>query len=44
MPLKFSVGDTFPPAELSDHTGQPVTLNQVAGESPLILVFYRGPW
>lgn len=44
MPLKFKAGDRFPSVSLSDHTGQQVSIEEVAEGKPLILTFYRGAW
>jgi len=44
MPLKYDVGQKFPAASLVDDRGQEVSMSEVGGGQPLILVFYRGPW
>ena len=44
MPLKLKEGDKFPDARLKDHTGEEVSLLELAGGQPLILTFYRGYW
>lgn len=44
MPLKLKEGDKFPLATLPDHTGEMVSIAQVADGTPLILTFYRGYW
>ncbi len=44
MPLKLKEGERFPDATLPDHTGEPVSISQLAGGAPLILTFYRGYW
>ncbi|HWP60630.1 MAG TPA: hypothetical protein VNL14_22240 [Candidatus Acidoferrales bacterium] len=37
-------GSRFPDLELPDHDGQPVKLSEIAGNFPLIVIFYRGYW
>ncbi len=44
MPLKFTEGDTFPDITLTDHGGAEASISSVAGDRPLLLAFYRGPW
>lgn len=44
MPLKYREGGQFPDITLSDHTGSPVSVNELLTRGPLILAFYRGPW
>ena len=44
MPLNLKVGDRFPSISLPDHTGQHISIEELAGGAPLILTFYRGAW
>ncbi len=44
MPLQFEPGQKFPSVALADERGREVSIEEVADQRPLILVFYRGPW
>jgi peroxiredoxin len=44
MALKLVVGDKFPSITLVDERGAQVSIEEVAGGRPLVLVFYRGHW
>ncbi len=44
MPLQYDVGQKFPDHNLSDHTGNIVSIADLAGRLPLFVAFYRGPW
>ncbi len=44
MPLSLQTGDVFPDMTLPDQGGEEVSIEDLAGRSPLILAFYRGPW
>ena len=44
MPLQYGPGDIFPDAVLADDTGSEISIAGIAGNSPLLLAFYRGPW
>ena len=44
MPLHLKPGDAFPDLTLTDETGAEVSISEVAGQRPLMLAFYRGPW
>lgn len=37
-------GATFPDLELPDHVGNPRALDELVGDDPLVLHFYRGWW
>jgi peroxiredoxin len=37
-------GDVLEPFALDDATGTPVTLDELAGSGPAVIVFYRGGW
>lgn len=39
-----AVGEVAPDFTLEDQSGQKVTLSDVRGKSPVVLVFYRGYW
>lgn len=41
-PIK--AGDTAPDFTLQDQKGSKVTLSAARGQSPVVLVFYRGYW
>jgi peroxiredoxin len=43
-PLKLSVGDTAPLFELPNATGKKVSLKEILGNGPVVLVLYRGTW
>ncbi|GAC1405980.1 MAG: hypothetical protein NVSMB56_20060 [Pyrinomonadaceae bacterium] len=38
------VGDVAPDFTLEDENGKSVTLSSARGQSPVVLVFYRGYW
>ncbi len=38
------VGDVSPDFTLEDQNGQQVKLSEARGETPVVLVFYRGYW
>ncbi len=40
----IAVGDTAPDFTLEDQNKNKVTLSEVRGKSPVVLVFYRGYW
>ena len=40
----ISVGEVAPDFTLEDQDGNRVTLSDVRGKSPVVLVFYRGYW
>jgi cytochrome oxidase Cu insertion factor (SCO1/SenC/PrrC family) len=40
----LGVGEVAPDFTLVDHHGQKTTLSKSRGESPVVLVFYRGYW
>ena len=40
----IEVGDMAPDFTLEDHNGHRVTLFDARGNSPVLLVFYRGYW
>lgn len=40
----ISVGEVAPDFTLEDQDGHRVTLSDVRGKSPVVLVFYRGYW
>jgi len=44
MPLQFKPGDRFPDLTLPDDKGEPQSIAGLAGDRPLILAFFRGPW
>ena len=44
VPLRYAVGQKFPAATLVDDRGAEVSIEEVAGNRPLVLAFYRGPW
>ena len=44
MPLNLNVGDSFPDVELTDHSNRGVSLQEIVGDRPLMLAFYRGHW
>ena len=44
MPLRYKVGQKFPPLSLVDDQERAVSIAELAGGQPLILAFYRGPW
>ena len=44
MPLRYEVGQKFPSVTLIDDGGREVSIEDLRGGMPLILVFYRGPW
>lgn len=39
-----AVGETAPDFKLDDQNGNTVTLSAARGQSPVVLVFYRGYW
>lgn len=39
-----AVGETAPDFTLEDQNGNKVTLSAARGQSPVVLVFYRGYW
>ena len=39
-----AVGEVAPDLTLQDQNGNKVTLSDVRGKSPVVLVFYRGYW
>lgn len=40
----IGIGETAPDFTLVDHHGTKVTLSDSKGQSPVVLVFYRGYW
>ena len=40
----IAVGEVAPDFTLQNQSGQKVTLSDVRGKSPVVLVFYRGYW
>ena len=44
MALEYEVGQKFPDVSLTDDSGNPVSIAEVAERRPLFLAFYRGPW
>lgn len=40
----LATGEVAPAFTLEDQSGQKVTLSKARGESPVVLVFYRGYW
>lgn len=40
----LAVGDHAPSFELPDHLGQPVSLERLLAEGPVVVTFYRGAW
>jgi peroxiredoxin len=40
----IKVGDTLDPFTLTDATGATVSLDQLVGDGPAVVVFYRGGW
>ena len=40
----IGIGETAPDFALLDHHGTKVMLSDSRGESPVVLVFYRGYW
>jgi peroxiredoxin len=44
MALQYEVGQKFPSVTLRDDRGRDVTMEDLAGDQPLIMAFYRGPW
>jgi cytochrome oxidase Cu insertion factor (SCO1/SenC/PrrC family) len=40
----LGVGEVAPDFTLVDHHGQKTTLSKSRGDSPVVLVFYRGYW
>jgi peroxiredoxin len=38
------VGEMAPDFTLADQQDQKITLSEVRGKSPVVLVFYRGYW
>ena len=39
-----AVGETAPDFSLESHAGGKVTLSAARGQSPVVVVFYRGYW
>jgi cytochrome oxidase Cu insertion factor (SCO1/SenC/PrrC family) len=39
-----AVGEMAPDFSLDSHTGEKVTLSAARGQSPVVVVFYRGYW
>ena len=44
MALRYEVGQKFPSLTLVDDREREVSIEEVAGDQPLIFAFYRGPW
>jgi len=44
MALQYEVGQKFPSQALVDDRGKSISIEELAGDRPLILAFYRGPW
>jgi len=44
QPDRVEVGQEAPLFELDSLDGEPVSLASLRGESPLILIFFRGTW
>ena len=44
MPLRYDVGDTFPPFSLVDDRGKERSFEDLSEGQPLLLVLFRGPW
>lgn len=44
VPKPVGVGESAPDFTLVDHQGRKVTLSESKGNSPVVLVFYRGYW
>ncbi len=42
--MNQAIGRRFPDLELPNQEGQEVKLSEIAGNFPLIIVFYRGYW
>jgi len=42
--MTVAVGETAPDFSLEDQNRRKITLSESWGESPVILVFYRGYW
>jgi len=40
----IKVGDVLEPFTLDDATGTPISLGQIVGSGPAVIVFYRGGW
>jgi peroxiredoxin len=43
-PGAVKAGDRLDPFTLDDATGTPVSLDQITGSGPAVIVFYRGGW
>ena len=44
MALKYEVGQKFPSLSLVDDQERTVSIAELAGDRPMILAFFRGPW
>ena len=44
MQLRYEVGQKFPVVTLLDDREREVSIEELQGGMPLILIFYRGPW
>lgn len=44
MPLKFKEGEPFPDSELTDESGNRISISELANNSPLLIAFHRGYW
>ena len=42
--MNQEIGQRFPDLELPDHENKRVKLSAIAGNCPLIVIFYRGYW
>ena len=42
--MNQAIGKRFPDLEMADDDGRKAKLSEIAGNFPLILVFYRGYW
>jgi len=44
QPERVEIGQEAPPFELESLDGELLSLRDLRGESPLILIFFRGTW
>jgi peroxiredoxin len=42
--MNQSIGKRFPDLEMAADDGNKIKLSEIAGNFPLILIFYRGYW